>query len=930
MQPASTEKTKLPPGPDGRRLSNLRSTMDGDYYPQFLDQLHDEYGDIVCFEVPGARFCAIYRGDLVEEVLVEKELSFSTVYAPGTNYYARAPGLTRQVGEAHRRLSQVMRAAFTRERLETHTRTVIEHAGAFCEALRDQAGQSGSDQVVDIRDVFAHHLWAIMLDVVFGRDMKAHPDLGRNISNIVRSDLIWSFLPLHAVFAKLPLPQNLRRRRAIKALDEVAYRAIRRARDTSCSGADVISHLVRARDQGIGEWTFNSDEEIRDEIYSMILLAGDQVINAVMYCIHFISRNPDVCARLEQEVDQVIGTRRPEVADFHKLPYTLATLQESLRLEPPAYILAPRQAVDDCTIGGYFIPKGTQVLVCTRSMQRRKDYWEHATEFRPERWLQNPVSGRPGKPRENYLPFNCQPHQCVGGDFASIISVITLASIARSLRLKAVSDLPLKKNITGVGYLNDPLPVRVEERVMGAPPPRQSPQRPPGPTGRRLANLRRIFADYPGFFDKLYAEYGEVVSFELPGMKFCAVYNYDLMREVLIEQELSFRSFFPRAMDYYLGSPCSIRVRGEEHRGLSNLLRTAFSKERVAVYAEGIVENARSLGGTFLERSGRPAPERVIDLQAQFQHYVLSCIYDTLFGREPKVNPDLGKRLLRIFRTDFVLSVFPGHQYYKQLPLPNNLRRRRVIKALDEVVYRAISRARDPSHPGADVTSHLVRAKEQGLADWAHGSDQEVRDELCTMMLIPPELIVNVLIRAVDAIAQNPGVRQRLEQEIDQALGSRTLEVADFDRLPYTHAVVKEVLRLKTPAHVLAPREALEDCIIGDYLIPAGTQVQVSIRAFQCREDFWEHATEFRPERWLEDSGSGCPRGPETGYMPFSCEHHWCPGANIAPQICVYALAAICQHLRLTPLWNQPLKQHDLSVGYLKGPVQCRAEARNP
>ena len=83
----------------------------------------------------------------------------------------------------------------------------------------------------------------------------------------------------------------------------------------------------------------------------------------------------------------------------------------TLRLEPPAYVMRAKEALEDRVVGGYRIPKGTLMLVGMRVLHRRSDCWEHAGEFRPERWLEASRSGGAGVSRARLHPVRQRASQ---------------------------------------------------------------------------------------------------------------------------------------------------------------------------------------------------------------------------------------------------------------------------------------------------------------------------------------------------------------------------------------------------------------------------------------------------------------------------------------------------------------------------------------
>ena len=151
------------------------------------------------------------------------------------------------------------------------------------------------------------------------------------------------------------------------------------------------------------------------------------------------------------------------LTDVKRLSYTHAVFKETLRLEPPAYVLIPRETLEDRIVGGYLVPKGTLMNVCMRVMHRRRDYREDGDEFRPERWLEDAARGGSRCPARAYLPFSTKPRICQGEEFATLLFVSALASLTQDLGVEPESNQPPRKTNIGVGIMGT-YPVRVGER----------------------------------------------------------------------------------------------------------------------------------------------------------------------------------------------------------------------------------------------------------------------------------------------------------------------------------------------------------------------------------------------------------------------------------------------------------------------------------
>ena len=452
---------------------------------------------------------------------------------------------------------------------------------------------------------------------------------------------------------------------------------------------------------------------------------------------------------------------------------------------------------------------------------------------------------------------------------------------------------------------SDSCPIAHERAVSPERPVSRGTPLPPGPKGRRLRNFWRRTTDYPEFMRRLNCEYGDIVYYELPFMKCCAVFSADLVREILVAQQSSFPPWFPGGLNQFLEHGALPLYQGEEQRRRSEFMKAAFSEERMKAYAEIVIAKARELRDRC--RSGE-----AVDIVREMEHFTWDALVAIILGRDVEIPRRIGEHLLDFMKLHLVQDMLPLGQQLKRLPLPAFRRGYESNRALDDAMYRAMDRAREPSHSGEDVIAHYVRA---GDRERVLPNDRAIRDEMFVLLNAFIDAPAAALVFGVQLVAGDAAVRRRVEREVDEVLGGRQVEPEDFDRLPYLRAVLRETLRLEPPTHVLLPKESSEDCMVGGYRIPKGTLMHVGMQVLHRRPEHWDCAEEFKPERWLEEPLPGPPRVPEHAYIPFGEGPHTCRGTDVATRLFVFGLATISQELRLDPVSGAPPKRNSMAVG---------------
>lgn len=215
-------------------------------------------------------------------------------------------------------------------------------------------------------------------------------------------------------------------------IDRLLYDEIGRCKRESQEGrTDIMAMLVAARDE---DGRSMSDEEIRDEMVTMLLAGHETTATALAWVIHRLLQNPDVLAAAKAEVASVIGDGpqppRPTAEQIADLSYLDAVIKETARLNPVIPIVV-RLLEADLHIGGYELPAGSIAAPCIYLTHRLPDLWSDAEEFKPERFLARRVDPY------TFFPFGGGVRYCIGAAFANYEMKIVLARVLSRVELRA-------------------------------------------------------------------------------------------------------------------------------------------------------------------------------------------------------------------------------------------------------------------------------------------------------------------------------------------------------------------------------------------------------------------------------------------------------------------------------------------------------------
>jgi cytochrome P450 len=217
--------------------------------------------------------------------------------------------------------------------------------------------------------------------------------------------------------------------------------------------------------------------------------------------------------------------------------------------------------------------------------------------------------------------------------------------------------------------------------------------------------------------------------------------------------------------------------------------------------------------------------------------------------------------------------------------------------------------------------SMLLQARYE---DGSGMSDEQLRDELTTLMVAGMDTTALALSWAFYLLSQNPESVLPLHEEIDRVLGGRAPGFADLPQLSYTEMVVKETMRLYPSVWIIG-REALQDCEIGGQTIKAGESLFMSQWLKHRDSRYFKNAGNFLPERWRDEEMKQLPK---YAYFPFGGGPRVCIGNSFAMMEAVLALATISQQFQLTATPGYRVTPWPAITLYPKGGVLLKTVSR--
>jgi cytochrome P450 len=296
---------------------------------------------------------------------------------------------------------------------------------------------AGGEAPVDLREAMQRMTLEIAGRTMFSFGMERHGAVLRDFvmeygMGLARPHFLDMLLPL-----SWPSPQDFARARFRKRWTKFVamLMAERRAagKNNDAPVRDLFDLMDAARDPETGQ-AF-TDEQLGDEVATMILAGHETTGTALFWSLYLLALDP---ATQQEVADEVRAAGAGGALELDRLKFTRAVLDETMRLYPPAFLIA-RAAAGPDRIGDRAVEKGDVILMAPWLLHRHEKLWQNPNAFIPSRFM----PPAPAPDRFAYLPFGVGARVCIGAHFALVEATLALAKIIGAFRVTLLDREPV-------------------------------------------------------------------------------------------------------------------------------------------------------------------------------------------------------------------------------------------------------------------------------------------------------------------------------------------------------------------------------------------------------------------------------------------------------------------------------------------------------
>jgi cytochrome P450 len=426
--------------------------------PEWALAMRDRHGDVFALDLPAKNGgVMVVHPDDVRAALTDRKDEITRQAFPNgpDDLLARATGdgiITRS-GPAWVERRAMMQPSFRRQRLDELVPLMLGEIDRVLDSLDRRFVQP--DRAFDALPEMNRVSMGVLIRTLFStgvsdRDFETACDA---------VDLTMKSLS----FSPFVLGKRRMYERASRAFEEVTHRLITARRQTPPEERprDLLTAMLEmknAKGEGLG------DGSLRFELIGLLIAGKETAAITLSWLLGLLERMPEVKRRLIDEIDKALGGRPPAAEDLPKLRYVRMVLQETLRRHTPVWVLFPREAASDVTLGGHTVPKGTRIWISPYATHHHPDFWPRAAEFDPERFAgEGEEASLPH--RYAYLPFGGGPRVCLGARFAMMEMELFVARLFQRYTVRWAGTKAMESKVVFNTYLPKEVPLRLVPRA---------------------------------------------------------------------------------------------------------------------------------------------------------------------------------------------------------------------------------------------------------------------------------------------------------------------------------------------------------------------------------------------------------------------------------------------------------------------------------
>ncbi|XP_008852246.1 cytochrome P450 2A8-like isoform X1 [Nannospalax galili] len=437
---------KMPPGPTPLPFIGNFLDLDPEKLYNSLLKVREGYGPVFTVHLgPSRRIVMLWGYNAVKEALVDQAEEFAGRGEQGIfDWLFKGYGVVFSTGERAKQLRRFSIATlrdfgFGKRGIEER---IQEEASFLIQALRDTHGAC-----IDPTFYMSRTVSNVISSIVFGDRFEYEDTEFLSLLGMIMGSFQFSatssgqlFEMFYSVMKHLPGPQQ-QAYKEVQGLKNFVAKKVQhnqRTLDPNCPRDFIDSFLIRMQREGKNPHTEFNMRNLLETTLNLFFAGTETVSTTMRYGFLLLMKNPDVAAKMHEEIDQVIGrNQQPKYEDHLKMPYTEAVIHEIQRFIDVLPLGLARSTTKDVKFRGFLIPKGTEVFPVLGSVLKDPQFFPDPDSFNPQHFLDDKGQF---KKSDAFMPFSVGKRNCFGENLAKTELFIFFTTIMQNFLFKSPTE----------------------------------------------------------------------------------------------------------------------------------------------------------------------------------------------------------------------------------------------------------------------------------------------------------------------------------------------------------------------------------------------------------------------------------------------------------------------------------------------------------
>ncbi len=332
-------------------------------------------------------------------------------------------GLTNSHGDYWLKQRKLLSMGFTRSRLAEMLPIQLKVLNDFMIDFDEDASRGK----VDIHDQMVKFTLRSVGQSLFGSQMtreelESFAAAIAEIQQFIVKKVVQPYLmPWYSISGQNKKYQDIR----IKA-DQIVLDYVEKRRKNPGKESDILQMILTTPFKDSGN--LMSDETVKVEILQLLVAGNETSTTAAAWAFYLLAKHPEHIVKIREEIEHVFGGETVNYSSLHQLTYTIAVLDESMRIRPPFWMI-DREALQDDEFRGIKIPAGTTVVPYIYGVHHNASVWKDPEKFDPGRFDPEQTEKMH---HFAHIPFGGGPRVCIGQNMAKMQILLIMSAITRN------------------------------------------------------------------------------------------------------------------------------------------------------------------------------------------------------------------------------------------------------------------------------------------------------------------------------------------------------------------------------------------------------------------------------------------------------------------------------------------------------------------